>query len=73
MAESTMLYIKEDKVNLVSNVNYDTVKFGFVKKLSNKGAVAIKLEIGDTLLCFINVHLESGKTSRSKNINDIYE
>lgn len=57
-------------------MSYDTIKLGFLGQVANKGAVIIKMFIDDTLLCFINAHLEHGQKSlqsRLINLKDIHD
>ncbi|CAH2002137.1 unnamed protein product [Acanthoscelides obtectus] len=41
----------------VSNISYDTVGTGLLGKMGNKGGVAIRLQLHNTTLCFVNCHL----------------
>lgn len=54
------IYTKDRFKDRITKVSYDTIKLGFLGQVANKGAVIIKMFIDDTLLCFVNCHLEHG-------------
>lgn len=70
MGLGIFVFAKDRLKERITKVSCDTVKLGFMGKIANKvfisielvfqGGIAIKLYIDDTLLCFINAHLEHG-------------
>ncbi|CAD8204811.1 unnamed protein product [Paramecium octaurelia] len=70
------IYAKERFQDRITKVSYDTIKLGFLGQIANKGAVVIKMLIDDTLICFINCHLEHGQKSlstRLQSLKDIHQ
>jgi hypothetical protein len=59
------VYVREDLVTLVGNLQMKSVKTGFGGALGNKGAVCVRIRIGSINACFVNVHLASG-TGKAK-------
>ena len=57
--------------NKVSNVNFDSVKCGFAKKLGNKGAVIIRFNIEKIKIAFIGCHLPSGNKKNTERLNSL--
>ncbi|CAK76155.1 unnamed protein product (macronuclear) [Paramecium tetraurelia] len=71
------IYAKERFQDRITKVSYDKIKLSmWGNPFTNKGAVAIKMFIDDTLVCFINCNLEYGEKSldtRLQNLNDIHQ
>lgn len=55
-----LLFVKEDAISLIKNVEGSTKKTGFGGMTGNKGAVAISFKYGDSSFCFVNAHLSAG-------------
>ncbi|CAD8156041.1 unnamed protein product [Paramecium octaurelia] len=71
------IYAKEKFQDRITKVSDDTIKLGvWSNPFTDKGAVAIKMLIDDTLICFINCNLEYGKGNldkRLENLNEIHQ
>ncbi|XP_065223598.1 type II inositol 1,4,5-trisphosphate 5-phosphatase [Planococcus citri] len=52
-----IVFVKEQHVAYVREVATDTVGTGIMGKLGNKGGVAVRLDIHNTSICFVNAHL----------------
>lgn len=65
-----LLFVKEDKVNHVKQVEGSTKKTGFKGMAGNKGAVAIRFNYCDTSFCFVNAHLSAGINNVEERAND---
>lgn len=65
-----LLFVKEDKVNNVKQVEGSTKKTGFKGMTGNKGAVAIRFKYSDTSFCFVNAHLSAGINNVEERAND---
>ena len=58
---------------LISNVKTDIIATGFKNMVGNKGSVCIKLDLVDTSMSFINVHMHSGLNGVAKRNHDIQQ
>ncbi|RPA88169.1 DNase I-like protein [Ascobolus immersus RN42] len=68
------IYVKEQLMETVKTVQSCTVKTGLFGIAGNKGAVAIRIEVGGTRLCFITAHLAAGHPNfeeRNRDYNTI--
>ncbi|KAK5959481.1 phosphatidylinositol-3-/phosphoinositide 5-phosphatase INP52 PWA37_003440 [Arxiozyma heterogenica] len=65
-----LLFVKEDKMNHVKQVEGSTKKTGFKGMTGNKGAVAIRFNYSDTSFCFVNAHLSAGANNIEERAND---
>lgn len=57
---SLSVFIKRSMLNTVKNVEGALKKTGMSGMAGNKGAVAIRMEIDNTSLCFVTAHLAAG-------------
>jgi endonuclease/exonuclease/phosphatase family metal-dependent hydrolase len=55
----------------IRNLQAAEIKRGMGGLHGNKGAVAIRFQIDDTSLCFVNCHLAAGQTQANARHNDI--
>ncbi|KAK1443154.1 inositol 5-phosphatase [Babesia gibsoni] len=65
------VFVSERLTSAISDVLTSTVKTGFKGNLGTKGAVAVKFNLGNSQLSFINVHLNFGKKVTSMRMNEI--
>lgn len=69
----TIMYIKTSMKDRVTNIEYDTMKFGY---LGSSCASVIRLQVDDTVFSFVNCLLDSGSKnilSRAGNLTRIHE
>ncbi|XP_063921207.1 inositol polyphosphate 5-phosphatase OCRL [Zophobas morio] len=52
-----VVLVNSKHYQFVKNVSVDTVGTGLLGKMGNKGGVAVRLELHNTSLCFVNCHL----------------
>ncbi|EFA09929.2 inositol polyphosphate 5-phosphatase OCRL [Tribolium castaneum] len=52
-----IVLVNSKHYQFVKNVAVDTVGTGLLGKMGNKGGVAVRLELHNTSLCFVNCHL----------------
>ncbi|KAI9305413.1 SacI homology domain-containing protein [Cunninghamella echinulata] len=58
-----IIFVKASIVDNIRNVETATKKTGMMGMAGNKGAVAIRLEYGDTSFCFLAAHFASGQSN----------
>jgi len=72
----SLVFVKRELKERISNINGDIVKTGLAGTLGNKGGIAIRFNVDETSLCFINSHLEAGNKQnnvRLSNVSDIHQ
>ncbi|XP_076049020.1 type II inositol 1,4,5-trisphosphate 5-phosphatase-like isoform X2 [Oratosquilla oratoria] len=52
-----MVLVQERHYAYVREVSFDTVGTGIMGKMGNKGAVAVRMDLHNTSICFVNAHL----------------
>ncbi|XP_053991917.1 uncharacterized protein LOC128883508 [Hylaeus volcanicus] len=55
------VFVRSTLRDYVTHVYTSELKLGFKGQMGNKGAIFLRLEIGDISFCFVNVHLSSGQ------------
>ncbi|OAC97711.1 hypothetical protein MUCCIDRAFT_116692, partial [Mucor lusitanicus CBS 277.49] len=58
-----IVFVKSDIVDEIRNVETSIKKTGIMGIAGNKGAVAIRMDYGDTSFCFVAAHLASGHSN----------
>ncbi|CAO3627744.1 unnamed protein product [Cunninghamella blakesleeana] len=58
-----IIFVKVSIVDNIRNVETATKKTGMMGMAGNKGAVAIRMEYGDTSFCFLAAHFASGQSN----------
>ena len=65
-ALSMIIFIRSKYENLVSKVETSEIANGLFGTMKNKGAIAVKFQLGDHKVQVINCHLEAHKKSISR-------
>ncbi|RQX70678.1 endonuclease/exonuclease/phosphatase domain-containing protein [Toxoplasma gondii CAST] len=66
-----IVYIRTELRHLLAGVEVSSVKVGLKGNAGNKGAVCVRLCIGATSFCFVNVHLASGPSSGQERMQQM--
>ncbi|KAL7795326.1 Endonuclease/exonuclease/phosphatase [Trichoderma ceciliae] len=66
----TCIFVKSSLRDRITHLSGAEVKRGMGGLHGNKGAVAIRFQVDDTSLCFVNCHLAAGQTQASSRHND---
>lgn len=69
----TCVFVKADVRARVRNLHGAEVKRGMGGLHGNKGAVAVRFQIDDSSICFVNCHLAAGQTQANARHNDVAE
>ncbi|KAF4120683.1 hypothetical protein GMORB2_2686 [Geosmithia morbida] len=69
----TCVFVKSTLRDRIRNVSGAEVKRGMGGLHGNKGAVAVRFQIDDTSLCFVNCHLAAGQSQANARHNDVGE
>lgn len=67
----TCVFVKASLRERIRNLHGAEVKRGMGGVYGNKGAVAVRFQVDDTSLCFVNCHLAAGQTQAAARNNDI--
>ncbi|KAJ3480254.1 hypothetical protein NLG97_g8114 [Lecanicillium saksenae] len=67
----TCIFVKSSLQGRIRNLQGAEVKRGMGGLHGNKGAIAVRFQIDDSSLCFVNCHLAAGQTQTSSRHNDI--
>jgi hypothetical protein len=67
----TCIFVKADLRDRIHNLSASEVKRGMGGLHGNKGAIAVRFDIDDSSLCFVNCHLAAGQSHASQRNNDI--
>ncbi|EGR30378.1 hypothetical protein IMG5_133450 [Ichthyophthirius multifiliis] len=59
-----LIYAKDMKINQIKNIEHDSIKCGFAKKVGNVGGTVCRFEIDDVKICFVNCFLTSGRNKK---------
>jgi hypothetical protein len=62
------IWVHKDLLPFVKGVQAAVVSTGFGGYLGNKGAVAVRMFIFDSPVCFVNAHLSSGSKVRPTSV-----
>ncbi|KAL7945412.1 Endonuclease/exonuclease/phosphatase [Trichoderma barbatum] len=66
----TCIFVKSSLRDRITHLSGAEVKRGMGGLHGNKGAVAVRFQVDDTSLCFVNCHLAAGQTQASSRHND---
>jgi WD40 repeat protein len=67
----TCVFVKASLRERIRNLSAAEIKRGMGGLHGNKGAVAVRFQVDDTSLCFVNCHLAAGQTQANARHNDI--
>ncbi|KEY67848.1 hypothetical protein S7711_04985 [Stachybotrys chartarum IBT 7711] len=66
----TCVFVKASLRERIRNLSGVEIKRGMGGVYGNKGAVAVRFQVDDTSLCFVNCHLAAGQTQAAARHND---
>ncbi|KAL4474924.1 hypothetical protein ABPG74_001620 [Tetrahymena malaccensis] len=69
----TYVFAKSEMNGRITNIQFDSVKCGFVGQLGNKGGVAIRFNVDDTSIAVLNCHLPAGQSKVSDRISSLQQ
>ena len=68
-----VVFIRKEHVELLSNVTAESVGTGLLGRMGNKGGVAIRLDLCNTSICFVNCHLAAHVEEYERRNQDFNE
>lgn len=66
-----VMFVKSELRDSLRDVSVSTVKRGIGGMYGNKGALVARMVLGDTSICFINVHLAAGQRHKAARNADL--
>ncbi|KTW30137.1 hypothetical protein T552_00615 [Pneumocystis carinii B80] len=67
-----MIFVKESSVPYIKNLESAVKKTGLKGMSGNKGAVAIRMDYGNTQICFVTAHFASGRFNYDERNRDYF-
>jgi hypothetical protein len=65
------IFVKSKLVTEIGEVRTTKVKTGIWGSTGNKGAVAVRMQLDDTSIMFMNCHLMSGKSKGKYRVDEL--
>jgi hypothetical protein len=67
----TCIFVKADLRDRIHNISASELKRGMGGLHGNKGAIAVRFDVDDSSICFVNCHLAAGQSHATQRNSDI--
>jgi len=66
-----LIFVRQDLVGDVNNIQFEIVKLGINGLAGNKGAICARFDVKGSSFCFVCTHLAAGETKYEERLKDI--